>query len=55
MMIIGKKDAILNANDLSNQAKSTHTELVVFTGGHLSYIENRKELIKAIIYFIEKK
>jgi len=55
MMIVGKKDPVLDYNDMLEQAEGAHINLVVFPDGHMSHIENRSELLKEIMYFIEKK
>lgn len=55
MMVIGKKDPVLNYELMLNQAEGTEIELVVFPDGHMSHIENGKDLLKKIMHFIEKK
>lgn len=51
MMIIGKKDPLLNQTELVNQVKNTNTEVVKFSNGHMSHIENKEELTTAILNF----
>lgn len=51
MMIIGKKDPLLNQEELINQVKNTNTEVVKFSNGHMSHIENKEELTTAILNF----
>lgn len=45
MLIIGKKDPLLNQQELHQQVKNTNTTVVEFSNGHMSHIENREELI----------
>jgi pimeloyl-ACP methyl ester carboxylesterase len=54
MMIIGRKDPVLEYDTLLNQAMETNVEIIEFTDGHMSHIENKKELSYKIIHFIEK-
>lgn len=53
MMIIGKKDPVLNYNALIEQTKNTDVTCVEFPDGHMSHIENRDEFLYAIMHFIE--
>ncbi|GAA4233518.1 alpha/beta hydrolase [Postechiella marina] len=55
MMIIGKKDPVLDYNSLIEQTKNTEVKCVEFPDGHMSHIENRTELTTELVYFIEKK
>ena len=50
-MIIGKKDPALDYLSLLQQATLENIEKVVFDDGHMSHIENQKELISALKYF----
>ena len=52
-MIHGKKDPVLNTNTSLKEAKQTNSEIVVLSGGHMSYIENKIALIKTIKSFIK--
>ncbi|OUR93199.1 alpha/beta hydrolase [Flavobacteriales bacterium 34_180_T64] len=54
MMIIGRKDPVLEYDTLIEQTKNTNTEIVEFPDGHMSHIENKKELTYKIMQFIEK-
>lgn len=54
MMIIGKKDPVLNYDDMLNQVERTDVDLVVFPDGHMSHIENREDLKIKITQFVEK-
>jgi len=53
MLIIGKKDPLLNRDELINQVKNTNTEIVEFSTGHMSHIENKKELITTLLNFVK--
>ena len=46
-MIIGKKDPVLDYKSLEQQAKNKSVGSVVMEGGHMSHIENNKELINS--------
>ncbi len=53
MLIIGKKDPLLNQKELINQVKNTNTEIVKLSNGHMSHIENKKELITTLLNFVK--
>lgn len=53
MMVIGKKDPALSYETLVSQIKNTNVEAVEFPDGHMSFIENERELFQKIMYFIE--
>lgn len=53
LLIIGKNDSVLSAENLILEAKQTNAEFVVFNGGHMSHIENRAELITSLKAFIK--
>lgn len=54
MMIISKKDPVLDYNSLINQTKNTQVKVVEFPDGHMSHVENRSNFLQEIMYFIEK-
>ncbi len=54
MMIAGKKDPVLDYQDVIDQAEGVDVELVVFPDGHMSHVENKDDLLKNIMHFIEK-
>ncbi|MCX2681225.1 alpha/beta hydrolase [Galbibacter sp. EGI 63066] len=54
MMMIGKKDPVLNYNDLIDQIEGTETEKVEFPDGHMSFIENKVQFIENIKNFLKK-
>lgn len=53
MLILGKKDPVLNYEENSEQIKNTNVELVTFPDGHMSHIENREELQKVLLDFFK--
>ncbi len=54
LLIIGKKDPILDADSVKKQLKGTDVDIVELTEGHMSHIENKEELTYNIMHFIEK-
>ena len=54
MLIISKKDPVLNYELLISQTENTDIEVVHFPDGHMSHIENKDEFLQIIMYFIEK-
>lgn len=54
MMIIGRKDSVLEYETLVNQTKNTTVEIVEFPDGHMSHIENMNEFTYKILHFNEK-
>ena len=54
MMIIGRKDPVLDYESLISQTKGTNVEVVEFPDGHMSHIENYIELSYNFLHFIEK-
>ncbi len=54
LIIIGKKDTVVDGEKLSNQIEGTTIDCVEFSEGHMSYIENKSELSYTIKHFIEK-
>jgi pimeloyl-ACP methyl ester carboxylesterase len=53
LLIIGKKDPVLNLETAKEEAEKTNSELVVFPDGHMSHIENTSELIFVLKDFIK--
>lgn len=53
-MIIGKQDPALDYNSLISQIKNTDVKAIEFPDGHMSHVENKKELIDALASFIKK-
>lgn len=53
MLILGKKDPILNYIETANQVENTNVELITFPDGHMSVIENRLELFKLLKRYLK--
>lgn len=53
LLIIGEKDPVLEFTSSLEEAKETNSECIVFSGGHMSHIENRIALIAALKDFIK--
>ena len=53
LLILGEKDPVLNYEDGLKQIENTTVKLVAFLDGHMSHIENREELKKALLYFFK--
>ncbi|WNH08420.1 alpha/beta fold hydrolase [Thalassobellus suaedae] len=54
MMMVSKKDPVLNYDSLINQTKYTQVKVVEFPDGHMSHIENKNHFLQEIMHFIEK-
>jgi pimeloyl-ACP methyl ester carboxylesterase len=54
LLILGKKDGVLNYDDNLTQIENTKVKLVTFPDGHMSHIENEKELKIALSDFLKK-
>lgn len=54
LLILGKQDPVLNYNENSAQVENTLVELVTFPDGHMSHIENEKELLLVLLEFLRK-
>jgi len=53
MLILGRKDPVLDYNDLLDQVKNTEVEVIEFPDGHMSHVENKDELIVALKRFVK--
>lgn len=53
LLVLGKKDPVLNFEDNLKQIKNTAVKLVTFPDGHMSPIENREELKKVLLEFFK--
>ena len=53
MLILGKKDPVIDYESLISEIKNTKVELVEFPDGHMSHIENKDKFLQVIVYFIE--
>lgn len=51
LLILGKKDPVLNYDDNISQIENTTAELVSFEDGHMSQIENKEDLKKVLSDF----
>ena len=54
LLILGKKDGVLNYTDNIKQIEDTNVPLISFPDGHMSHIENRDELEKVLLDFFKK-
>jgi pimeloyl-ACP methyl ester carboxylesterase len=54
LLILGKKDGVLNYEDSLEQIENTKVELVSFADGHMSHIENEAELKTVLLHFLKK-
>jgi pimeloyl-ACP methyl ester carboxylesterase len=53
-LIIGKQDPALEYNSLLTQTKNTKVQVIEFPDGHMSHIENKDSLIKALTSFTKQ-
>ena len=53
LIVIGKKDPVLDYKTSLDEARKTNSETAVFNDGHMSHIENRNELIEALSKFVK--
>ncbi|UWY28989.1 alpha/beta hydrolase [Flavobacterium sp. TR2] len=53
LLILGKKDPVLNYEESLSQIEDTTAELVSFEDGHMSQIENKEELKTVLLHFFE--
>lgn len=53
LFIIGKNDPLLDYKTLIHQTNVTNTQIAVFSNGHMSHIENFKELVLSLQTFIK--
>lgn len=54
LLILGKKDPVLNYEDTVKQLQKTTVGLVTFPDGHMSHIENEADLAREILHFLKK-
>ncbi|MFC4741101.1 alpha/beta fold hydrolase [Flavobacterium ponti] len=54
ILILGKKDPVLNYEENKTQIENTKVELVTFEDGHMSHVENREELSTVFLGFLKK-
>ena len=53
-LVLGKKDGVLIYDDTIDQIEETKVELTTFPDGHMSHIENEKELKIVLLEFLKK-
>jgi pimeloyl-ACP methyl ester carboxylesterase len=53
-LVLGKKDGVLVYDDNIDQIEGTSVELTTFPDGHMSHIENEKDLLKVLLDFLKK-
>ena len=53
-LILGKKDGVLNYDENIAQVEGTKVQLTTFADGHMSHIENKKELLNVLLNFLKK-
>jgi len=53
LIIIGKKDPVIDGGKLLNEIKGTTIDTVVFSEGHMSHIENEADFLRSIMHFVE--
>lgn len=53
LLILGKKDPVLNYDENLEQIKNTDVKLITFPDGHMSSIENQDELLIVLASFIK--
>lgn len=53
-LILGKKDGVLVYDETIDQIQGTNVQLTTFEDGHMSHIENQKQLLKVLSEFFKK-
>ncbi len=53
-LVLGEKDSVLNYEETIDQIEGTKVALTTFSDGHMSHIENEKELKKVLVDFLKK-
>jgi pimeloyl-ACP methyl ester carboxylesterase len=53
LLIIGEKDPVIDVNISLEEALKTNTEFALFVGGHMSFVENTKQLLDALLSFLK--
>jgi pimeloyl-ACP methyl ester carboxylesterase len=54
LLILGKKDSVLNYDENKQQILNTKVELISFEDGHMSHFENKEELVESLNGFLNK-
>ncbi|WP_108804651.1 alpha/beta fold hydrolase [Aquimarina sp. Aq107] len=55
IIFAGKKDPVLSYQQNLKESKLCNTDFTSFNGGHMSYIENKVDLLKSLDHFLSKK
>lgn len=53
VLLLGKKDPVLNYKETLEQIQNTEVKLVTFQDGHMSHIENQDELLNVLLAFFK--
>jgi pimeloyl-ACP methyl ester carboxylesterase len=53
LLILGKKDPVLNYEENLEQTEGTNVKLISFNDGHMSHLENQAELEKVMVGFLK--
>lgn len=53
LLILGEQDPVLNYEETIEQIEETDVQLLTFPDGHMSHIENQKELSKKLLVFFK--
>lgn len=53
LLILGKKDPVLNYEENLEQIEGTNVKLITFNDGHMSHLENQAELEKVMAGFLK--
>jgi pimeloyl-ACP methyl ester carboxylesterase len=53
LLILGKKDGVLNYDESVSQIEDSNVRLVAFPDGHMSHIENKSELLNVLLTFLK--
>jgi hypothetical protein len=53
VLILGKKDPVLNYEETKEQIEGTQVQLLSFPDGHMSYIENQQALQTELLHFFK--
>lgn len=54
LLVLGKKDPVLNYDESIDQVEGTKVKLVTFEDGHMSTIENREDLLGVMTTFLKQ-
>ena len=53
VLILGKKDPVLNYEETKEQIEGTQVQLLSFPDGHMSHIENQEALLTELLHFFK--